>query len=467
VNPVPERLRWLPQNPRSEIFHEWIEKSQPLSLSEAGSLLKQWRNPRDRAQGQIENFLEIIEENRFAIDAIKARIEHGDFMGKEQAALEEEMQTMEIINSSAAEILSKIKEGNLHDSESVEKIMNNLEKKARAARSPRESPTFHETPGLGEGTDPIKRLAVLGKISSKVGGEKSFLSHHEIIPFLGMVLSHQIARQLGKFYPTDGHVRGRFGKINRAKTYQTAVTRRGEIPPKGFIEEDIHVYPKEENSLVLLITDFSTSMRDALPATNLSKLDGALLSVVGLFYYFRQQNLLARRRKFEMVLFPITTDLARTMKDLYLIKSRRDIEDLLRNARAQGYTPITDTVLDAADWVKRAKIRDRELHLVIVTDGKANVSSKRAFKLKPPPNLPRILGDPHWKELSSVLWELKNHSQPTWGISYIQIGTEKELSMLEKHVKAYLFGITQPVLLQSEDIGFLGKKIASEVQRYA
>ncbi|MFX0113126.1 MAG: hypothetical protein ACFFB3_01120 [Candidatus Hodarchaeota archaeon] len=464
---MPERLRWLPQNPRSEIFHEWTEFSQPLSLPEAGNLLKQWRNPRDRVQGQIENFLEIMEENRFALDAIKARLEHGDLMGKEQAALEEEMQTMEILNSAAAEILNKIKGGNLHDSESVEDLMNNLEKKTRAAHSPHESSAIHQVPGLEGNGDPIKRLEILGKISSKVGGEKSFLSYHEIIPFLGMLLSHQIARQLEKFYPTDGHTPGKFGKINRVKTYQTAAVRRGEVPPKGFTEDDIHVYPKEENSLVLLITDFSTSMRDKLPATNLSKLDGALLAVVGLFYYFRQQNLLARRRKFEIVLFPITTDLAKTMKEIYLIKSRRDIEDLLKNARAQGYTPITDTVLNAVDWVKRAKTRDRELHLVIVTDGKANVSSKRAFKLKPPPSLPRILVDPHWRELSSVLWELKNHRQPAWGISYIQIGTEKELSMLEKHAKAYLFGITQPVLLRSEDMGSLGKKIASEVQRYA
>ncbi|MHA2498439.1 MAG: hypothetical protein ACXAEL_02620 [Candidatus Hodarchaeales archaeon] len=198
----------------------------------------------------------------------------------------------------------------------------------------------------------------------------------------------------------------------------------------------------------------------------MSKLDGALLSVLGLFYYFRQQNLLARRRKFEMVLFPITTDLAKTMKQYYRLKSRQDVEDLLKNAKAQGYTPITDTVLNAAEWTRKAKIQDRELHLAVVTDGRPNVSSSKAAKLTPPPRLPRTLCDVYWRELCSALWELKT-SQPPWGISYIQIGTEKELSMVEKHVRMYLKSITKPVLLRAEDIGTLGNKIAKEVQKNA
>ncbi|MHA2231446.1 MAG: hypothetical protein ACXAB4_03040 [Candidatus Hodarchaeales archaeon] len=464
---MPYRLRWLPQNPKSDIFHEWAEYSHPMSLSEAGDLLKQWRNPQNRIQGQIETFLEVVEDNRFALEALKARLEHGNLTGGGQGALEEEMLTREIIDESATEILNKIKSGNLHDNESVKNLVKSLAEKERAAHSSSENPPTHGIPSVRGDSDAINELESLGKIPSKAGGEKSFLSQQEIIPFLGTVLSHQIARQLEKFYPTDGHSPGKFGKINRLKTYQTAVARKGEIPPENFIESDMRVYPKEENSQILLITDFSTSMRDSLPSTKLSKLDGALLSVLGLFFYFRQQNLLARRKKFETALFPITTDLAKTMKKFYRLSSRQDMEDLLKNAKAQGYTPITDTVLDAADWVRTTRIRNREMHLVIITDGKANVSSPRAANLKPPPTLPRTLCDSAWRELSSVLWELKNHTKPTWGITYIQIGTENELSMLEKHVRAYLDRITKPILLRSEDIGTLGKRIASEVQRFA
>ncbi|MHA2495119.1 MAG: hypothetical protein ACXAEI_06510, partial [Candidatus Hodarchaeales archaeon] len=356
--------------------------------------------------------------------------------------------------------------GKLHSNESVKELMEALERKVQASQPSSERQNIHKAANFGEDSGAIRKLAVLGKISSKTRGEKTYLSQYEVIPFLGMILSHQIARQLEKFYPTDGHTAGRFGKINRIKTYQTAVVREGRIPPENFAKDDIRVYPKEENSFILLIADFSTSMRDMLPATNLSKLDGALLSVLGLFYYFRQQNLLARRRKFEMVLFPITTDLAKTMKQYYRLKSRQDVEDLLKNAKAQGYTPITDTVLNAAEWTRKAKIQDRELHLAVVTDGRPNVSSSKAAKLTPPPRLPRTLCDVYWRELCSALWELKT-SQPPWGISYIQIGTEKELSMVEKHVRMYLKSITKPVLLRAEDIGTLGNKIAKEVQKNA
>jgi hypothetical protein len=407
-----------------------------------------------------------VEENRFALEAIKARLEYGDLAGKKEGALSEEMQTLEILNESSAEILDKITGGKLHSDESVKELMETLERKVQASQRLSEGQSTHKAPDFGEDSNAIRKLDVLGKISSKTRGEKTYLSQYEVIPFLGMTLSHQIARQLEKFYPTDGHTVGRFGKINRIKTYQTAVVREGKIPPENIAKDDIRVYPKEENSFILLITDFSTSMRDMLPANNLSKLDGALLSVLGLFYYFRQQNLLARRRKFEMVLFPITTDLAKTMRKYYRLKSRLDVEDLLKNAKAQGYTPITDTVLNAAEWTRKVRMQDRELHLVIVTDGRPNVSSSKAAKLTPPPRLPRTLCDVYWRELCSALWELKN-SQPPWGISYIQIGTEKELSMLEKHVRMYLKSITKPVLLRAEDIGALGNKIAKEVHKNA
>ncbi|MHA2272476.1 MAG: hypothetical protein ACXACI_11480, partial [Candidatus Hodarchaeales archaeon] len=126
---------------------------------------------------------------------------------------------------------------------------------------------------FGEDSGAIRKLAVLGKISSKTRGEKTYLSQYEVIPFLGMILSHQIARQLEKFYPTDGHTAGRFGKINRIKTYQAAVVREGKIPPQIFAKDDIRVYPKEENTLILLVADFSTSMREKLEGENLSKLE--------------------------------------------------------------------------------------------------------------------------------------------------------------------------------------------------
>jgi len=463
---VPHRLRWLPQDPRSRLFHDWTELSQPLDLPEAGNLLKQWRDPQNRIQGQIEAFLELLEENRFALEAIKSRLEHGDLMGTEGGALAKEMQIREILDENAQDILQKINDGKFDSKKSVSDLMDSLEERLRTSHSTTAYKDVHRIPVAHGDSNPIRKLSILEKIPTKVAGGRSFLSQHEIIPLLGTTLSSRIVKQLSKFYPTDGHEPRKFGKINRSMTYRAAIVRHNEVPPKDLSKDDLRVHPTEENTWILLLADFSTSMRDSLPETNLSKVDGALLSVLGLYYYFGQQNLIAGRSKFEMALFPITSDLASGMKSYYRIRTRQDIENLLRNARAQGYTPITDTVLDAVEWTEKLNIRDRELHLVIVTDGKPNVSSSRASKLKQP-FLSRNLCDPAWRELSTVLWHLKNQKQPPWGITYIQIGSKTELSMFERHVRAYLDHITDPILLQAQEIGSLGARIAFEVQRDA
>ncbi|MHA2497558.1 MAG: hypothetical protein ACXAEI_18980, partial [Candidatus Hodarchaeales archaeon] len=147
---MPHRLRWLPQNPRNEIFHEWRDHWQPMSLSEAGSLLKQWRNPQDRIQGQVETFLELVEKNRFALDAIKARLEYGNLAGKTEGAINEEMQTLEILNESAAEILDKITGGKLHSNESVKELMEALERRVQASQPSSERQNTHKAANFGE-----------------------------------------------------------------------------------------------------------------------------------------------------------------------------------------------------------------------------------------------------------------------------------------------------------------------------
>ncbi|MHA1212436.1 MAG: hypothetical protein ACTSSH_08245, partial [Candidatus Heimdallarchaeota archaeon] len=120
-------------------------------------------------------------------------------------------------------------------------------------------------------------------------GHKIRIKREEVMDFLGNQLGNWLARQLPARPIADTIVRPR-GKIHKKKTFEHSILTSQKIPPSSIDIDDIVVMKKDRNAQIYLIVDTSQSMRNVVRNTHFSRLEGALLTSLAIFYYFKKQG---------------------------------------------------------------------------------------------------------------------------------------------------------------------------------
>ena len=233
--------------------------------------------------------------------------------------------------------------------------------------------------------------------------------------------------------------------------------------------EDIRVIDKDRLSLVYFIVDMSESMGKSVFKGGLTRLDGALLTSLGLFYYFKLLNRRKRREfdSFKMHIVPVT-------KNPYVISDNRKFEDFLLNGEAKGKTRLVHATQAAVNHVHDTyKDNNYDIQLVYLTDGRPNVvfdSSLPGYSLKSLKNFfamsdtkTPVQTQECMIQLNQIFNFLKNSQDRNWNSSYFLMASQKLMRTgFYEETKAMLSGITRPITLDPTEVDQLGRRILKE-----
>ncbi|MHA1305518.1 MAG: hypothetical protein ACTSPI_17600, partial [Candidatus Heimdallarchaeaceae archaeon] len=258
------------------------------------------------------------------------------------------------------------------------------------------------------------------------------------------------------------------GTIRLPETYKSAVISSQSIPPTRIKQEDIVRVKKDRRSLVYFLVDLSQSMQKEVFEGGMSRLDGALLTALSLYYYFKMANRRKRKRfdMFKLAVVPI-------IKNPFVVDDDDKMEELLLNAKAKGRTHTVKSVLTAIEHAK-AQYRDKDIdvQLTIVTDGMPNIPVY-PFEYKTSAALKQYFNEIDTKtkpetieclvQLNAIFNTLKADHTRNWNISYFLMGTEAlRKKEIFSHTKQMLKGITKPILINPAKIDKLGEQILRE-----
>lgn len=300
-------------------------------------------------------------------------------------------------------------------------------------------------------------------------GRKRRISRNDVLDVIGSVLGNMLVRQVS-LWPVDDIISRPRGRLHLKKTYRAAIMREGSIPPKNIRTEDIKVVDKDRLALVYFIVDLSQSMSKAVFKDGLTRLDGALLTSLGLYYYFKLVNRRKRREfdSFNMHVVPVS-------KEPYVIADDRKFEDFLLGAEAKGKTRLVHATYAAIRHVQENYQNiNYDVQLVYLTDGRPNVSFDgplpgshidvgmedyfRTADTKTPKEAQKCM-----VQLSQTFNYLKRVKNRNWKISYfLMAGKRFRGSTLFQDTQRMLSGVTQPILIDPTEIDSLGRRILQE-----
>jgi len=461
VLPMPHRIHMISRERFSDPFTQWRDPDFVFDFADAASVLQKWRDPRKGQSSREALVLGMSLENAVAVKNIRRRLIVTPLEPLEEEDLIRELDILEYIgNMALPDALLQVNMGELQTKEEIEEF---IQKHLKGFEG-----TAEYKKQLSESLRTLEELTDI-EITDRFG-HKMRIKREEVMDFLGNQLGNWLARQLPARPITDTIVRPR-GKIQKRKTFEHSILTSQSIPPKSIDMDDIVILKKDRNAQIYLIVDTSQSMRNAVQGTHFSRLEGALLTSLAIFYYFKQQGRSRRtnQKAFRTSVVPIS-------KSRLIVSSENELERFLLTAQAQGRTPMSASIKAAIEHAKIKKnTQNRDIHIIVVTDGRPNELIP-GYEPTPTTSLSHYFRDERegidpvtrncYIELNSLLRSVVRDRSRTWKMSYFMIGSERlKLTDLWNDTRRTLRGITYPIVIDPSRMDVLAKTIVTESMR--
>ncbi|OLS23187.1 MAG: hypothetical protein HeimC2_27400 [Candidatus Heimdallarchaeota archaeon LC_2] len=430
-----------------------------LEFSDAADLLQKWRNPHLGRASREGTILSLAANARAAVLSIQAKLLTTILESEREVELVEKLKVYQfMIDRTLPEALELV---NLDQLLTNEDILSFIQKHLQLMGE-----EYGDLPSAKSILNQLNTITDI-EIKDQFGRQKR-VSRSDVLDVIGSVLGNLLMRQVS-LWPVDNIMARPRGRLHRKHTYRAAIAREGQIPPTEIKNEDIRVVDKDRLSLVYFIVDMSESMGKSVFKGGLTRLDGALLTSLGLFYYFKLLNRRKRREfdSFKMHIVPVT-------KVPYVISDNKKFEDYLLNAEAKGKTRLVHATHTAIKHVQENyKDNNYDVQLVYLTDGRPNVVFESSLPGTSQKFLKNYFSDTDSKtpkqtqecmiQLNQIFNFLRMSRDRKWNVSYFLMASQKVLrSGFYQDTKSMLSGITRPVVLDPTEIDQLGKRILKE-----
>ncbi|MHA1668056.1 MAG: hypothetical protein ACTSUR_05295 [Candidatus Heimdallarchaeaceae archaeon] len=456
---MPKRIYFITEAEFTDPLQHYGDIEFILDFEDAAQVLRLWRNPHLGRSSREGAVLSIAAKNAVAIENIIQKIMTTFLTAEEEERLVNELRLLRFIGDRVLpDVLERVNRNELQTVEDILKYIQELLSHLKQEGN-------IDLQQLAEKLNQLKDIVDI-EITDAFGRKKR-ISRESVMDLLGRILGHYLLKQITVTSIDEIQKRPQ-GTIRLKETYKSAILSSQTIPPSSVKQEDIVRVKKDRRSLVYLIVDMSQSMKKSVFEGKMSRLDGALLTNLSLYYYFKLINRRKRKRydMFKLAVVPIR-------KNPKVVDDDKKMEQLLLTAEAKGKTYMVQAVLAAIEHAKRQHLdKDIDVQLTIVTDGMPNVPVF-PFTYKISQELKKYFAEIQTKtkyetiecltQLNAIFRSLKNDRGRNWNISYFLMGTEslrnKEIYI---HTKQMLKGVTKPILIDPAQIKNLGEQILRE-----
>ncbi|MCK5158635.1 MAG: hypothetical protein KAR08_05740, partial [Candidatus Heimdallarchaeota archaeon] len=277
---MPHRIHTISRERFTDPLAIWRDPDFVFDFADAASVLQKWRDPRKGQSSREALVLGMSLENAVAVKNIRRRLLVTPLTPLEEEDLVRELEILEYIgNNALPDALLQVNMGELQTKEEIEDF---IQKHLKGFEG-----TAEYKKHLTESLRTLEELTDI-EITDRFG-HKLRIKREEVMEFLGNQLGNWLARQMPAKPVTDTIVRPR-GKVHKKKTFEHSILTSQTIPPKSIDIDDIVVMKKDRNAQIYMITDISQSMRNVVQGTHFSRLEGALLTSLAIFYYFKRQG---------------------------------------------------------------------------------------------------------------------------------------------------------------------------------
>ena len=459
---MPHRIHWLTRAHYPDPLIDYSSSEFIIEFQEAAQVLQQWRNPflgRSSREGTV---LALAAKARAAYELIQTRILTTDLTIEEEKELIDKVKVYRfLLDRTLPEALELVNLDQLLTPEDIQEfIKKHLEMMGNEYGEP-----------LNIAKEMLNQLESITDIEiTDEYGRKRRISRSDVLDILGSILGNLLMRQVS-LWPVDQVISRPRGRLHLKKTYTAAIMREGNVHPEAVQYDDIRVIDKDRLALVYFIVDMSQSMGKVIYKDGLTRLDGALLTSLGLYYYFKLLNRRKRREfdSFKMHIVPV-------VKQPYVISDTDKFEDFLLGAEAKGKTRLVHATYAAFKHVQdHYQSINYDVQLVYLTDGRPNVpfeglipgqqistGMEKYFRDNFDTQTPKNAQD-CMVQLSKMFNYLRRSKDRSWRISYFLMAPKKFMaSDLYQDTKAMLSGVSRPVLIDPTEVDSLGRRILQE-----
>ncbi len=438
-------------------FDQW---QLDLSFADAAKLLQAWRNP-VKARGIREGIVvALMTEAQLAIETISQKLMYNALSQEQEEELLETLKILRYMSATALpEALELVTQDKLLTEEDIRKF---IQKHLQGLQE-----EYGNVRGARRILNRLQEITDLEIVDSF--GNRRRVKKDEVIEFLGSILGSFLAKQ-SALQPLHGVTSKPLGKVLPLQTYKAAAISSTRVPPESIDQDDIRVLDKDRVSLIYLIVDMSQSMRRVVFEQGLSRLDGALLTSLGLYYFFTKVN-----RKKGRIFKPFTLAIVPITKTPEVIDDEEKLEQFLLKAKAEGRTRLVHAVIKAVEHARKQKLLPMQAQqhatLICITDGRPNVPYEGII-----PGIPSNAFVEYMKtrtisndmktcmiQLNQIFNYLRMDKSLSWTIQYFLIAPKKATnSPIYKDTVEMLRGITKPILVDPAKLETLASQIARE-----
>ena len=458
---MPHRIFQLTQAHYPDPLVDYSSTEFIMEFQDAAELLRQWRNPYLGRSSREGTILGLAATARASYEAIQEKVLTTLISGDEEDELVDKLKVFRfMLDRTLPEALELVNLDQLLTEEDIQDFIKKHLKLMEEEHGRQLSTAMDLMSQLNDITD----IEITDKF-----GRKQKISRNDVLDVIGNILGNILMRQIS-LWPVDDIIARPRGRLHLRKTYTQAIKREANIPPSQILQQDIRVVDKDRLGLIYFIVDMSQSMSKMVFKEGLTRLDGALLTSLGLFYYFKLVNRRKRRDfdSFKMHIIPV-------VKNPYIITDNMKFEDFLMEAEAKGKTRLVHATMVAYQHATNTyRDNNYDVQLVYLTDGRPNVPYEGSL-----PGYPSKEFTNYFKEnlesktpkdarecmiqLNQIFTHLKNVRDRKWTISYFLMASQKFLgSTLFDDTKRMLFGLTNPILIDPTEVDNLGRRILQE-----
>lgn len=456
---MPHRIYMLSENEFRDPLQNYGDAQFILDFEEAAQILRLWRNPHLGRSSREGAVLSLAAKNDVAVSNIIQKIMTTYLTRTEEERLLNELKLLRFIGDRILpDVLEKVNRNELQTVEDIIKYIQDLLRELK----------YEGVANLQLLAEKLESLKDIVDIEiTDAYGRKKRIKRENVMDILGKMLGNYLLKQIS-IAPIDEVQKRPRGTIRLRETYKSAIISSQHIPPTEVKQEDIVRVKKDRRSLVYFLVDLSSSMKKEVFEGRMTRLDGALLTSLGLYYYFKLLNRRKRKRydMFKLAVIPIR-------KNPIVVDNDEKMERLLLSAEAKGKTYTVHSVLKAIEHAKSQFLeKNIDVQLTIVTDGMPNVPYY-PFRYKINEDLRQYFATISTKtkpetiecllQLNAIFRYLKTDKTRNWNISYFLMGPESLRSKeIYAHTVRMLKGITSPILIDPSQIDKLGEQILRE-----
>jgi len=458
---VSDKIHWITRAHYPDPLVDYSNTDFILDFNDAVSVLQQWRNPNLGRSSREGTVISLASNAKSAYRLIQEQLLTTILPEEKEKQLIEKLKVYRfLLDQTLPQALELVNLDKLITPEDIKQFIN------------RQLELMRQEYGreLKFAENMLNELEAISDIEVKDDyGKSRRISRNDVLDVLGSVLGNILLRQVS-LWQVDDYISRPRGRMNLKKTYRAAIMREGKVPPKQIRNEDIKVMDKDRVSLIYFIVDLSQSMNKTVFKDGLTRLDGSLLTSLGLYYYFKLVNRRKRREfdSFNMHVIPVD-------KNPYVIANDEKFETFLMEAEGKGKTRLVHATYSAIRHVQENYQNVKyDVQLVYLTDGRPNVPfDGTIYGNSMDFGYEKYLSESDSKipkeakmcmvQLNKTFNYLKRVKDRNWKISYFLMASDKFMqSSLYRDTKKMLSGITDPVLIDPTEIDNLGRRILQE-----